>query len=607
MKIVVCIKQVPSLTAMQFDAATKTLKREGVRSEVSAFDVRAVLKAVELRNAHGGEVVVVTMGPPQARAALVDCLALGADRAVHLNDRAFAGADTLATAQALAETIGREPFDLILCGRNSTDAETGQVGPELAELLDLPQVSAVRRLEIDEVGRTLMAERETDDACENLRCPLPALVTVGEDVIAERFASKAEKAAAANKPIEEVTAAQLGGDPSRFGKSGSPTRVAGLQAVEEHRRGEILDASDPAAAVERLAGRLAEAGLFGSEKREDAGTGGGAAEFVARKLGTDILVVAETGARGLRRVSLELLSKARSLAAQCGGRTTVLLFGENVREAASELVAAGAPRILLCEDPRSAAGTEPAAALLESVIRRETPGIVLLPATALGRDVAPRVAARLRLGLTGDCIDLSFDEEGRLLQHKPAFGGQIVAPILSDTVPEMATVRPGMLAAAPAPPCASPEMVEVPLPPHRGRVQLISRQPVADPGAALDSAEVVVGVGAGIGGPENLPPFRELARELDAALCTTRDVADRGWLPRQLQVGLTGRAIAPKLYLAFGVRGAFEHTVGVRRAGVVVAVNKNAKAPIFKSADYGIVAEWQVVLPLLMQRLRGQR
>src|SRR5439155_20344161 len=141
MRIAVCIKQVPVVSAMAFDPETKTLKRAGVPTEVSSFDVRALLKAVELKTTHGGEVVVLTMGPPQARDALVECLALGADRAIHLCDRACAGSDTLATARALALLLQREPFDLILCGRNSVDAETGQVGPEIAELLDVPQIT----------------------------------------------------------------------------------------------------------------------------------------------------------------------------------------------------------------------------------------------------------------------------------------------------------------------------------------------------------------------------------------------------------------------------------------------------------------------------------
>jgi electron transfer flavoprotein alpha/beta subunit len=187
MKIAVCIKQVPVVSALQFDPDTKTLKREGVRSEVSSFDVRALLKAVELRAEHGGEVVALTMGPPQAREALAECLALGADRALHLCDRAFAGADTLATARALATALRHESFDLILCGRNSVDAETGQVGPEIAELLDLPQVTVARTLVLDPAARRLTAERETDEGMETVTAPLPALVTAAEDLAAERY------------------------------------------------------------------------------------------------------------------------------------------------------------------------------------------------------------------------------------------------------------------------------------------------------------------------------------------------------------------------------------------------------------------------------------
>ncbi|MEO8605825.1 MAG: electron transfer flavoprotein subunit beta/FixA family protein, partial [bacterium] len=177
MRIAVCIKQVPAVSALAFDAATKTMRREGVRSEVSAFDIRALLKAVELRALHGGEVVVVTMGPPAAREALAECLALGADRAVHLCDRAFAGADTLATARALAAALRREAFDLVLCGRNSVDAETGQVGPQVAELLDWPQITIARTLVLDTASRTLTAERETDAGIDVVSAPLPALVT----------------------------------------------------------------------------------------------------------------------------------------------------------------------------------------------------------------------------------------------------------------------------------------------------------------------------------------------------------------------------------------------------------------------------------------------
>ena len=150
LKIAVCVKQVPVVSMLKFDNETRRIVREGVPSEVNPFDLQAVTACVIIRESMPVEIVVVTMGPPQAREALTQCMALGADRGIHLSDRAFAGSDTLATARALSLALAREAFDIIFCGINSVDAETGQVGPELAEMLNLPQVTAVSRIQISE-------------------------------------------------------------------------------------------------------------------------------------------------------------------------------------------------------------------------------------------------------------------------------------------------------------------------------------------------------------------------------------------------------------------------------------------------------------------------
>jgi len=197
--------------------------------------------------------------------------------------------------------------------------------------------------------------------------------------------------------------------------------------------------------------------------------------------------------------------------------------------------------------------------VLVQAIQNFRPAIVLISSTVNGRDLAPRVAARLRLGLTGDCIDLDLDDQGRLLQYKPAFGGNVVAPILSRTSPEMATLRPGMLKKLPPDPSWQARVEKIPVNAlAEARVRIISQTgEEAARAAALDAAEIVVGMGKGVGGPANLAVVEKLAEVLDAPLATTRDVADLGWLPRQHQVGLTGRAIAPKLYFAIAIRGAF--------------------------------------------------
>ncbi len=613
MRQVVLVKQVPAVSQLAFDAETRTLKREGVRLEVSSFDVRALLRAVELRAEHGGEVVVMTMGPPAAREALVYCLALGADRGVHLCDRAFAGADTLATARALAAALRREPYDLVLCGRASVDAETAQVGPEVAEFLDLPQVCSARTLTVDAAARTFTAERETDDGSETVSGALPALVTAGEDLASEKFPRRADKEAAKSKPIVELTAADLDADPAGFGAAGSPTWVEGLETISVERPGRVLD-GDLDAAIAVLVAELDARGLFApvGVAAPVSMTAAMTTPVAATTDGPAIWVVAETFEGSVRRVTLELLAKACRLVETRGGSVAAVLLGHDVQRHADVLARHGADRVLIGDAPSLASyATEPYAAALTAAIVAERPAVVLVPSTYVGRDLAPRVAGRLGLGLTGDCIDLTIDAAGRLVQWKPAFGGNVVAPILSRTKPEMATVRPGVLPVDPERVGATARITMLPvadLPAGRLTVVARHRDPSAARAAALDEADVAVGVGLGIGGPEALTAIDALAAALGGApIATTRDVVDKGWLPRQHQVGITGRAIAPRFYFAIGIRGASEHMVGVRRSGTIIVIDRNPQAPIFAQADLGIVGDWAEVVPKLTAALTRLR
>jgi len=599
MRIVVCVKYVPVLAALRFDPETRRLVREGVPGEVSGFDQRALGAAVALREQHGGEVVALTMGPPAARDGLIVCLALGADRAVHVSDVAAAGSDTLATARVLAAAVRREAPDLVLAGRASTDAETGQVGPEVAELLDLPQATAVRRITVDPRAGTFEAERETDDGFETVAGPLPALITAAEDIAEERFPTKAARQAAAEKAIATVTLADLGIDPMAVGAEGSPTWVAGVEQVDVTRRGELVDGDDPAALAQRLRERLTALGALdaGADERPLLPTG-------AAATGAPVWVVVETSPDGLRPVTLELLGCAAELGAQLGAPVEALVVGAG-DEHASVLAAAGADRVLVADGPSLRPYTTDAhAAVLTDAIRARAPRLVLLGSTAVGRDLAPRVAGRLGLGLTGDAIALELDAEGRTRQMKPAFGGTIVAPILSRTRPEMATVRPGMLRAARPDPERAVVIETLAVTAIASRVRVVASTPLdGGSAAALDTAWLVLGAGKGLG-REGVEVVARLAARLGAGLAATREVTDLGWLPRQHQVGLTGRAIAPRLYVGLGVGGAMEHMVGLRRAGTIVAVNKSPKAPILKGADLAIVADAHALIPHLEAVLR---
>ena len=608
MKIAVCIKQVPVVSLLKFDNETRRVVRDGVPSEVNPFDVLGMSLAVNLKQAHDSEVVVYTMGPPQARDALVQCLAMGADSAVHLNDRAFAGSDTLATARALALALARDDYDLIICGRNSVDAETGQVGAEVAEMLDLPQVSGVRHLELDASGDgvALVAERITDEGHDVVRCALPALITVTEDVAPEIYPRRAERQAAQEKPVETLTAADLSDDMSVFGMDGSPTWVSEIYSIEPKRDGIVVRDKSAGDAVAELMAYLDERGVFDGT---DGRTADAAVERGARRERGDvgaIWVVAETLGGALRPITLELLGRSRELAETLDTRVDAVLIGEDMEQYGDTLTAFGADVVWVAQDERLANyEVSQRTGVLADAIREHQPYAVLLGSTVIGRELAARLAGRLSLGLTGDCIGLELDDEGRLVQLKPAFGGNIVAPILSNTKPYMATVRPGLL--TPVAPDYSVEAVMRRLSPDSlgdARVEIVERVVnESAEGAELDSADTIVGVGKGIGGPENLPLLRGLAEVLSAPVGATRDVTELGWLPRQYQIGLSGKSVSPNLYFAIALSGVFNHTVGIGKAGTVVAINSSARAPIFQSADFGIVGDYAEVVPELIRAL----
>ena len=606
MKIVVCVKYVPVIARIQFDYENKTIIREGVPSEVNPFDMLGLVRAVELKSGPDDQVVALCMGPPQARDGLLECLALGADRAVLLTDRALAGSDTLATARALSLALKNEAPDLIICGRNSADSETGQVGPETAELMNLPHVGQVSKLDLQAESNSIVTERLTDEGYQVIQCPLPALVCVTEGVAEETFPNRAQMAEAETKPLEEVTCAQLSSDSSQFGAEGSPTWVEEIRLVEPNRSGVLIEEEDPQAAAEQVASLLKER-LAELESEDGGSQAAQTKERFPDSRDKSIWVVAESGPAGLAHVTLEMLGRARELSSFTQSEVAAVLISPAQPDLTAQLAAYGADRVLMLDNTgRGPVWGRQAVQSLAAAVDQAQPYAVLFASTPDGRDLASRVAGRLELGLTGDAIDLEIDEEGRLVQLKPALGGNVVAPILSKTLPNMVTLRPGLLNSI-VPDALSQAPVEaIAAVSFDGPDVTILEEHVQEDIGALEltQAQVVLGVGMGIGGAENLPRIQELAQSINASLATTRNVIHEGWLPTQIQVGISGRSITPKVYLAVGIRGAFNHTVGIQKAGVILAVNQNRRHAIFKSSDFGIVGDWNEFLPPLIEALK---
>jgi len=323
-----------------------------------------------------------------------------------------------------------------------------------------------------------------------------------------------------------------------------------------------------------------------------------------------VWVVAEHIHGELRRGTYELLGEGRRLADKLGVELAAVLLGDQVGGLSEGLIARGADKVYLAQDPVLAHyRTGPYTDVLSGMINRHKPEIVLISATPQGRDLAPRVAARLSAGLTADCTGLEIDEKDRLLvQTRPAFGGNLMARIVCrEARPQMSTVRPGVMKALEPDASRVGEVVEVPVSlDERGVLAKIVEviQQETDGRVNLQDAEVIVSGGRGLGKPENFALIRELAEVLGGAVGASRAAVDAGWIPAYHQVGQTGRTVQPKLYIACGISGAVQHMAGMASSDVIIAINKDPSAPIFNVATYSVVGDLFEIVPALTKQLR---
>jgi electron transfer flavoprotein alpha subunit len=323
----------------------------------------------------------------------------------------------------------------------------------------------------------------------------------------------------------------------------------------------------------------------------------------------NIFVFCETHDGRLRSVGLELITEGRALADKLGEKLVGILIGHGIEEHAQTLIHHGADHVLVVDGKIFADYTTDAYTIaMTSLIAPRKPAIVLYGATNNGRDLAPRVAARLSLGLTADCTGLDIDENRQLIQTRPAFGGNIMAEIISPyTRPQMATVRPNVF--KPGEPDTSRtgeiEKVNIEVGPVQVRTRVIEKvSEIVEGMKSVEEADIIVCSGRGIKDPANLELPKQLAKLLDAAIGGSRPIVDMGWLPPTQQVGQSGKTVCPKLYFALGISGQIQHLAGMSSSDLVVAINKDPDAPIFSVADFGIVGDIFTVLPEVIAEVK---
>ena len=579
LRIASLVKQIPKFDEMELSPDGR-LVRGGVELHMNDYCRRAVRTGCELALASEGTCTAITLGPPEADSVLREAILCGCAGGLHVSDPAFAGSDTLATATALAAALDRHgPWDLVLCGRHSIDADTGQVPAQLAELLGLPLLTGVRELTVD--GEEVAALLEHNDEWIKARVDLPAVLSCAERLCDPCKIKEPEAWATVDASlIRAVTAADLGAGP--WGQVGSPTTVGAVRTLDVERAGERLDGNQAGITrvVEVVGRRLAD------PRAEPEGAG---SVPQTRASGPAVWVVVEPDRK---RTTGELLGAAAVLAAGLDGMVVAAgpLPGE-----LEVLSAQGADRVVVVD---RADGADLARVLAERMAD-DPPWAVLAPGTDWGRQVAGRLAVRLGAGLTGDAVGVEA-RAGRLVALKPAFGGRLVAEITCSSPVQMATVRPGVL------PLPDPRLaVDIPVETHLvevgSTVRVVKRWRDNDSGN-LGTAGVVIGVGQGVE-PSDYEVLDGLAARIGAVVGATRKVTDRGWMPRARQIGITGHSIAPALYLAVGTSGRFNHMIGARSAGTVVGVNTDPDCELWDWCDVGVVGDWREVLEALIPRL----
>ena len=314
----------------------------------------------------------------------------------------------------------------------------------------------------------------------------------------------------------------------------------------------------------------------------------------------------------LASVALELLGAGRRLADLRGAKLAAVLIGHDTGDTAKTLIAHGADTVYRLEDERLQHFSEDRyAALLTSLIQEHRPEIVLAGATAIGRSFIPGVATTLNAGLTADCTGLDIrEEDGALMQTRPAFGGNIMATIVCPSSrPQMATVRPRVMKSLDYDPARTGQIIDVPLSQEqlKSRIRVVEEVLAEGSNVNIQEADILVSVGRGLENPKGFELLQKLADTLGANISASRAVVDAGWIPYPHQVGQTGKTVAPKLYIACGISGAVQHVAGMQSSETIVAINRDPHASIFDVADFGIVGDLYEIIPKLIHKIEAYR
>lgn len=631
MNYIVLVKQVPDIKNIPeeaWDWEKGILKRGLLDNVCNELDKQAIAFTTAMRQVLHGQIVSLTMGPPFADAVLKYTLSVGADIGVLLTDRRLGGADTAATAYPLAEAIRKIEKDIfkgdrnyiILSGMQSVDGDTAQVPPQVAEDLGIAHIAYATSFNIDKNNQLQVIRISRQGTQVVSPVTYPCMITVTNWTRSPNATFERTRWANSQRLIR-WSAADVAGDESRIGLAGSRTTVFKIFSPRDARTRECIFEPD----LTKLVGLLSDA-YHSKSKPIGQETAKVAYKLPAGKNPTytgEVWVFAEQTGGEIDQASYELLGKARELAAQVNTKVGAVLVGQDGLKFTRSLISYGADKVYMIKSDRlSDFLPVPYSRVVYELLDKYKPQIMLFGATPLGRELAPRVAYRASSGLTADCTALDIidykkgvqDYTAILRQTRPALGGNIMASIITpNSKVQMSTVRPGVMQALEPDESRTgviiqhePELTEADF-----TVKIISSEEGPATSELKDAAIVV----AGGGGCKTKDGFMNCIPALadglsnflgeKAMVGASRVAVDMGFIDRSHQVGQTGQTVKPKLYVAVGISGAVQHISGMQNSDIVLAINKDPNASIFKTADFGIVGNFEELVPELIKILNS--
>ena len=632
--IISLIKQVPVPSEMRMgeDGLMDRTKAKSIINIDCQFGLEAGL---QLRKQHpDARLIVCSMGPGSFEASLKTAISMGYDEAYLLSDRKLGGSDTYATGLAISTMLkhlgfsknSKDPF-IILAGRQTSDGDTAHVPSQVAENMGIPQATFVESVK-SEGTSSVISKRIIEGGYQMMKLPMPCVISLTPTGIPPRKPSLSGAIKARNLKITTFGIDDIGLGTEKIGISGSPTIVAKVvNMVSERPPITLSEGHNEVSLVDSLIANLKKGGNVLEKKETAAKKESERPDFPEKDFrngASGIVTWAEITNGNISRPSLELLTPARNLATQLGHGTKVmtLMIGKNIKALAQTLIEHGSDEVICVENDRLEEYLVlPFASIFAQVIKERNPEIALFAATTSGRELAPRIGMRTSSGVTADCTGLEIgeyiDRKQKVIitpileSRRPTYGESKLATILGFVCPQVSTARAGTFEVPPrikdrkgivsgfSPVLDEKDFVVEIIKTVRGEGGLQN----------LFDADIIVSGGRGTTN-DSLALIKSLAEALknqgvNAEWACSRPVVDEGVTEYARQVGQTGKTVRPKVYVAVGISGAIQHIAGMKESGKVIAVNHNPKASIFNNADFGIVGDYQDILPELIERVKA--